>query len=51
MECPDCTERLTWNSDIDTEDTEGCQYIETLYHCPACSVEVIVLRKVPDGSV
>jgi hypothetical protein len=51
MECPDCSERLVWNSDIETEDVEGVSHMETLYHCHGCTLEMVLLRKIPDETV
>ena len=45
MECPDCKEVLIWNSDIDGEDADGNDYVESFYSCPSCDLFLTIIRK------
>ena len=45
--CPDCGLELTRNSDTDSEDTDGKEFIESFWSCPVddCGVFVTIIRQ------
>jgi hypothetical protein len=47
MDCPFCiaTEML-WQNDLDFEDADGNDIIESYYECPVCETFITIGRKV-----
>lgn len=48
MECVDCGCAMTWNSDIDGEDADGNETIESFWSCSdyECDLFMIIIRTI-----